>query len=137
MGFGGWIGQASQTGSASSPQWTTTHRFVDQDQMGGDDGDQCGAHTFPQQGCNNKFISMIDGRQEFQKYLRVVQNVIILFTNNQFFKYSIKTRILKADHLSNSMYPQQYVILASRTDVPSIYNTHYSVLHFHFLLRLI
>ena len=77
MGFGGWIGQASQAGPASSPQWTTTHRFVDQDQMGGDDGDQCGAHTFPQQGCNNKFISMIDGRQEFQKYLRVVQNVVM------------------------------------------------------------
>ena len=46
--------------------------------MGGDDGDQCGAHTFPQQGCNNKFISMIDDRQEFQKYLGVVQNVIML-----------------------------------------------------------
>ena len=108
MGFGGWIGQASQAGPASSPQWTTTHRFVDQDQMGGDDGDQCGAHTpsFPQQGCDNKYISMISVRQEFQRYLRVVQNVIILFTNNQFFKYSIKTRILKADHLSNSMYPQ-------------------------------
>ena len=45
MGFGGWIGQASQAGPASSPQWTTPHRFVDQDKKGGDDGGQRGAHT--------------------------------------------------------------------------------------------
>ena len=48
-------------------------------------------------------IYMIDGRQEFQKYLFFVQNVAILFTNNQFFRYSIKTSILKGDNLSNSM----------------------------------